>query len=243
MDPAISIGDKVKNFRKQAGMSQFNLELEIGASTGSISRIENNQINPTKETLLKISEVLDLSFDERVELFGLDYSEIEKYIPEKFLKQKLFKDTTLNGIINSQFYEYAYVLGKNYSIRECDSSLSIPSNEVFYIQNIHNWRNVYSEEQANAQHVPQRIHMRKFAKFLINNSDEGRLFQKRDRELYRESRLLDNSKSNFEYTLMIEDGILTIFLGEPVIKAFTIKNKDIASRARNLFQQMWEENK
>jgi len=52
MDPAISIGDKVKNFRKQAGMSQFNLELEIGASTGSISRIENNQINPTKETLL-----------------------------------------------------------------------------------------------------------------------------------------------------------------------------------------------
>jgi transcriptional regulator with XRE-family HTH domain len=39
----------------------LDLESDIGASAGSISRIESGKINPTKETILKISRVLDLN--------------------------------------------------------------------------------------------------------------------------------------------------------------------------------------
>jgi len=42
-------------------MSQLELELQINASEGMISRIETGKVNPTKETVLKITEVLHLS--------------------------------------------------------------------------------------------------------------------------------------------------------------------------------------
>lgn len=56
-----TLGQKVKLFRNLKGISQFALELEIGLATGSLSRIENNAINPTKETLFKIASSLSLN--------------------------------------------------------------------------------------------------------------------------------------------------------------------------------------
>ncbi len=69
----LTIGEKIKQFRKRAGMSQLELESLSGASTGSISRIETNQINPTKETILSISKALQLISEETASLFGLDF--------------------------------------------------------------------------------------------------------------------------------------------------------------------------
>ena len=187
------IGDKLQKFRKQAKLSQFQLELEVGISPGSISRIENYLINPTKETLLKIADYLNLSLDEKIELFDFQYSEIEKYIPSKFLKQELIDGESLNSIINIIFKDYALLKGKDYFIQECDSSLDVPSKEVYYLQNIFNWRKVYSEESANTNHVPKRIDMKKFAKFLINSCEEGKEFQSMDKQYFRETRLIQNN--------------------------------------------------
>ena len=174
----LSIGEKVRNFRLRTKISQLELEIEIGASSGSISRIENNLTNPTKETLLKIADILSLNFSEKTELLGLGYNEVEKYIPNRFLNQKINNDTSLNNIINTKFFEFSYVKGKDFFIKECDSSLQIPSNEVFYIQNIHNWRKVYSEQEANTYHVPRRMGMMKYAKFLINYCNQRSKLQK-----------------------------------------------------------------
>lgn len=58
------IGEKIRNFRKRKGISQFELELRIDASPGSISRIESGVVNPTKETLMKISSALELTTSE-----------------------------------------------------------------------------------------------------------------------------------------------------------------------------------
>ena len=65
------IGLRLKNFREVKGMTQQELELGIGASFGHISRIESGKINPTKETLLKISEELNLSLKEKLILLDL----------------------------------------------------------------------------------------------------------------------------------------------------------------------------
>lgn len=64
------LGQRIRSFRKRAGLSQMNLEIELDASPGSLSRIENGEVNPTKETLLKIVRILNLSDSERRYLYG-----------------------------------------------------------------------------------------------------------------------------------------------------------------------------
>ncbi|MFS8131461.1 MAG: helix-turn-helix domain-containing protein [Candidatus Dojkabacteria bacterium] len=71
----LKLGQKIRNFRIRSGKSQMELELEIGASAGSLSRIENGEVNPTKETLLRIVDGLKLVSFEAGTLFGIDMSD------------------------------------------------------------------------------------------------------------------------------------------------------------------------
>lgn len=67
----IFLGDLLKEYRKRSGLTQLDLEISIRAANGSISKIEKNKINPTKETLLKIANTLDLSKEEKMKLFNI----------------------------------------------------------------------------------------------------------------------------------------------------------------------------
>ena len=69
IDPT-KLGDKIRYFRKRAGLTQGGLELKINLAPGSISRIENNKINPTKETILDIAKALKLNSLELNYLIG-----------------------------------------------------------------------------------------------------------------------------------------------------------------------------
>ncbi|MBN2100806.1 helix-turn-helix domain-containing protein [Candidatus Dojkabacteria bacterium] len=71
----ISIGEKIKAFRNDVGVSQLDLELAIGTSPGCISRIENGRVNPTKETIIDISKALKLETPQIASLFGIDYKD------------------------------------------------------------------------------------------------------------------------------------------------------------------------
>src|SRR5260221_6195037 len=66
----LKLGNKIRYFRKRAGLSQMQLELEINAAAGMISRIESGEVNPLKETLIKIAATLNLSDRERDYLYG-----------------------------------------------------------------------------------------------------------------------------------------------------------------------------
>jgi len=68
----MTLGQKIREFRKRAGMSQLSLELAIEASPGSLSRIENGKVNPTKETIIDIARVLKLETREIASLFGIE---------------------------------------------------------------------------------------------------------------------------------------------------------------------------
>ncbi|MBL8014992.1 MAG: helix-turn-helix transcriptional regulator [Candidatus Doudnabacteria bacterium] len=65
-------GSILRILRKQRGISQLNLEAQAQLSPGSISRIENNKTNPTKETLFKLAIILQLSREEIVDLFAIN---------------------------------------------------------------------------------------------------------------------------------------------------------------------------
>jgi len=65
-----TLGTKIKFFRKRAGMSQMELENEVLASAGVVSRFESDSVNPSIKTLRKISVALKLSEYERSYLYG-----------------------------------------------------------------------------------------------------------------------------------------------------------------------------
>jgi len=72
MESNLTLGEKIRFFRKRSGLSQFDLELKIATSSGSLSRIENDQVNPTKETILAIINALNLNVSDSSSLFNLD---------------------------------------------------------------------------------------------------------------------------------------------------------------------------
>lgn len=76
MDPK-EIGAKIKKYRRMRGMTQQELELGISAAFGSISRIESGKTNPTKETLVKIAEVLGMSDEEKIAVFNLSSKHLD----------------------------------------------------------------------------------------------------------------------------------------------------------------------
>lgn len=76
----LTLGEKIKYYRQRSSKSQLELELETGLSTGTISRIEKGVINPTKETLSRIAEVLKLKPSEVAYLLDLHIFSIYELI-------------------------------------------------------------------------------------------------------------------------------------------------------------------
>ena len=98
MNSQDKIGEKLKYFRKRAKLSQFELEIMLETSMGSISRIESGEVNPNKETIIKISDILKLNMVEVASLFNLDINkdlariaEITKKLSEEIELQKVLQ--------------------------------------------------------------------------------------------------------------------------------------------------------
>lgn len=101
------IGEKIRNFRKRAGKSQFELELEIEASPGSMSRIESGQVNPTKETLRKIIEALELKSYDAMSLFELEVNDLQGLVE---LAKKLSNSLDIDQLLQNAADQIAYDL-------------------------------------------------------------------------------------------------------------------------------------
>jgi len=95
-----TLGNKIRVFRKLKGFSQLELELAVGLSTGTISRIENNDINPPKETILKISKVLKLN--------GLELEYLIGYLAEPASKEEIedIRQSLKSELDNPFFFGY-----------------------------------------------------------------------------------------------------------------------------------------
>jgi transcriptional regulator with XRE-family HTH domain len=74
----LKIGKKIREYRLKAGMNQLELECAIGAASGSLSRIENGVVNPTKETIWAIIKVLNINKYEAADLFDLNIEKDNK---------------------------------------------------------------------------------------------------------------------------------------------------------------------
>ena len=60
MLPTINIGETIRNYRLQKGMSQGDIEKRTGLLRCYLSRVENGHTVPSLDTLAKIAHALDL---------------------------------------------------------------------------------------------------------------------------------------------------------------------------------------
>jgi transcriptional regulator with XRE-family HTH domain len=61
------LGRAIRKLREAAGATQEDLAYHAGISTGSLSRIECSQSNPTWTTVSRVAAALDVSLRELVE--------------------------------------------------------------------------------------------------------------------------------------------------------------------------------
>lgn len=126
------VGHLIKDFRQRAGLSQLELELEIGASTGTISRFESNKVNPTKETILKLVEILGLNAYDAAQLFEIDINKDSNILIEISRKlEKLLEIKDLLNIITSELISVLGVVSSAIFLWDEDSvSLRIASYKI-----------------------------------------------------------------------------------------------------------------
>lgn len=67
----LSFGSKLRFYRTDRKLSQFQLELETGCAFGVMSRFENNKVIPTLHTINRISSALKLTDKEFLDIWKL----------------------------------------------------------------------------------------------------------------------------------------------------------------------------
>jgi len=59
--PRVNIGDVIRTYRSQRGLSQGDIERRTGLLRCYLSRVENGHTVPSLETLAKIAEAMDIN--------------------------------------------------------------------------------------------------------------------------------------------------------------------------------------
>jgi len=90
------LGLRIKELRKQKGMSQEFLAEESGLSLRTIQRIENGETNPTGESLKRLSNALNINPDE---LIDWSIKEDKRYLTFLNLSALTFLFFPLLGIL------------------------------------------------------------------------------------------------------------------------------------------------
>lgn len=62
--PKVAIGQVIRSYRSQRGLSQGDIERRTGLLRCYLSRVENGHTVPSLETLAKIAEAMDISLAE-----------------------------------------------------------------------------------------------------------------------------------------------------------------------------------
>lgn len=109
IDENVSIGDKIKNYRKIINITQKDLAEKSGVSESAIRYYETNKRNPKLETLSKIADALGISINDLI--IREEYKLIERV--EKIESDE--EDKIILNLVkyyNKEFYNNKYDIDK-----------------------------------------------------------------------------------------------------------------------------------
>ncbi len=76
----MNIGDNIKFFRKQKGLTQKQLAEKIGSTDSAVTRYESNAREPNIETITKIAEALECTVNDLLGLNLTDNKEVREFL-------------------------------------------------------------------------------------------------------------------------------------------------------------------
>ena len=77
--PAMSLGERIRQLRKEAGWSQTELAERIAVDPGRVSKYEAGRMSPSPEALIRLAETLNVSIDYLL----IDDIPADRYTPRK----------------------------------------------------------------------------------------------------------------------------------------------------------------
>lgn len=109
----VSLPEVVARARQEAGLSQRRLAERVGIHRSQIGRLENGEQTPTRETLHRLAQALEL---DEVDLFALAGYELSDRLPAfpAYLRAKY----RMPDAAASQLTEYFGFLAEKYDIQE-----------------------------------------------------------------------------------------------------------------------------
>lgn len=115
----MTIGERIKQARKNAGLTQKKLGEKLGISYQTVAQWENNLRHPKLETLQKIAGALNISVED---LFGVDRENRTVTSADKLLL--FFDDLNFDG--QQKAIERVHELTEIPRYRAADSPLGLP---------------------------------------------------------------------------------------------------------------------
>lgn len=113
----MTIGEKVRNLRKDKGLTQEAVASALEVSRQAIAKWECDQSSPSTENLLKLANLFDVSLEELVDVKQYQTTTLEEYVRRKLeeeQKQEETKTTVYKKIkevaIISAAYTVVYVM-------------------------------------------------------------------------------------------------------------------------------------
>ncbi len=225
----------LKKYRLNKGVSQLDLELAINASTGTISRIENGRINPTKETLFKIAEFLELDFFETSKLLGIE-TNLNSSIFKKSLEPYLESLSAIFGNTVSPITEFSYSEGENNFIEKCTQTLYKSSKEVKFIGSHDLFRKYYPEKIDKELYIKPRIKNHLPAKIIACATDHT-IHAENPGDNLREVKQIKNFNVNLMANINDTSVLIMCINNSPSI--LEIFDKHLVDLAKTRFNHMW----
>ena len=151
MKTYMDMGKRIKEARKQAGLTQKELAQKLGLATGTVQQYELNKRSPRIEQLKEIASVLDVTLEyllgheniktkkvlravlnengkELEDLLGLERGSIVSFYEKRDLKKRYFRDEKVEEILEKldKLKPEAQILVFNQTSVLLDNLLKLP---------------------------------------------------------------------------------------------------------------------
>jgi sugar-specific transcriptional regulator TrmB len=120
-----------------------------------------------------------------------------------------------------------------------DKSLEAREKTIFYLGDIQDFYKIFDKEYDEQKYIPSRLKNKVLLKWLLPKSKETEAEQKRDKQLLRETRLIDD-KYKMNASVMVYDNYVVFFSSHKEKVALSITSKYLAELQKNIFNIIWD---
>ena len=133
-----NLGEKLLKLRKKLNITQIELAKICGLSHSTLSKIENNQLSPTFETILKITNGLKIDISDFIsKKIDINNKKTRRVITKKnnglkYESRNYLYETLCNEIANKKFIPILARI-KSHNIESFGDLLDHPGEEFIYV--------------------------------------------------------------------------------------------------------------